>query len=176
LIKDFDNINSKKTSNVTNIESKIIETNNTSNVIQEINQIPYRNSPKVVRVIKTKGLKDHVPDSPKHTHYHSEYDLSSPRKKDPNNYHRRFNYRQVHKLAEFRKHKHHTEQFQPGYCSEPEIIEYSLDRSWINSNNNEPVSFETIESVNSQFANYVHNTYEYNEPINTNGNNLKLTV
>lgn len=54
-------------------------------------------------------------------------------------------------LEHKREHKPHTEQFQPGYCSEPEIIEYSLDRCWVNSNNKVPTSFETIESIDDSF-------------------------
>lgn len=59
--------------------------------------------------------------------------------------------RQIHKLAEHKKQKHQSEQFQPGYCSEPEIIEYSLDRCWVNADNQVPTSFETIESIDDSF-------------------------
>ncbi len=47
--------------------------------------------------------------------------------------------------------KPNIEQFQSGYCSEPEIIEYSLDRCWVNADGNIPTSFETIESIDDSF-------------------------
>lgn len=124
------------------------DANNLSNV-QEISQTPVA-SPKVVRIVRTKELQSQpLTDSPKHTHYHSEYDVSKPPKNEKK-HHRRFHYRQIHKLAEHKK-SHHAEQFQPGYCSEPEIIEYSLDRCWVNADNRVPTSFETIESIDDSF-------------------------
>jgi hypothetical protein len=55
-------------------------------------------------------------------------------------------------------HQQSKEQFQQGYSSEPEFIEYSLDRSWINDNSNDtnqnqtlPVDFEN--KIESQMLN-----------------------
>lgn len=66
--------------------------NNTS-IMQGIGQQPH--SPKVVRILRTKELQSKpLGDSPKHTHYHSEYDLAKPPKHLKNKkYHRRFHYR-----------------------------------------------------------------------------------
>ena len=127
-------------------QKETIETEKQEKVVKEISQAPNPSTPKVVRIIKTTGLQEAESNLPNHTHYHSEYDLTRPKSKGPN-YRRRFNYRQIHKVNESKKSKRYTEQFQPGYCSEPEIIEYSLDRCWINLDNSIPVSFETIEKV-----------------------------
>jgi hypothetical protein len=84
LIKEFDYMSQSKI-------AQPIETRD----IQEINQVPV--SPRIVRIIRTKEMPS-LPstDSPKHTHYHSEYDLSKPPKNPKNKkYHRRFHYRQV---------------------------------------------------------------------------------
>lgn len=145
LIKEFDYIG----------QSQNVQQNNENDTstIQEISQIP-ASSPKVVRIVRTKELQSQpLSDSPKHTHYHSEYDVSKPpQSTKEKKYHRRFHYRQIHKLSEQKKHKsHQTEQFQSGYCSEPEIIEYSLDRCWVNADNRVPTSFETIESIDDSF-------------------------
>lgn len=70
--------------------------NSESNTIQEISQVPISSSPNVVRIVRTKELQSQpLSDSPKHTHYHSEYDVSKPPKhlnKDKK-YQRRFHYR-----------------------------------------------------------------------------------
>lgn len=41
--------------------------------------------------------------------------------------HKRYSHKHIHQPS--------REQFQPGYSSEPEFIEYSLDRSWISQQN-----------------------------------------
>lgn len=157
--------NVENVSNIHNIEN-ISNLQNASGTIQEINQAPVvlpvlaAAAPSSVQVVRTEEIQSLPPkSSPKHTHYHSEYDLAKHEPiavdKDGKKYHRRFNYRQIHKLAEYKKYKNgikmNGEQFQPGYCSEPEIIEYSLDRCWVNADNQNPTSFETIESIDNSF-------------------------
>ena len=70
--------------------------NSESNTIKEMSQVPIDSSPNVVRIVRTKELQSQpLSDSPKHTHYHSEYDVSKPPKhlnKDKK-YQRRFHYR-----------------------------------------------------------------------------------
>ena len=62
-------------------------------IMQGIGQQPH--SPKVVRILRTKELQSQpLGESPKHTHYHSEYDLAKPPKHlKSKKYHRRFHYR-----------------------------------------------------------------------------------
>ncbi len=73
-------------------QSKIVQNTETRD-LQEIEQSS--DSPKIVHLIRTKeDQSSSLTDSPKHTHYHSEYDLSKPPKNLKNKkFHRRFHYR-----------------------------------------------------------------------------------
>lgn len=61
------------------------------------------------------------------------YENGSPSVKPKNHSNHNYRYRHKHHIPGYHQSK---EKFQPGYSSEPDVIEYSLDRSWLSHPNN----------------------------------------
>ena len=94
------------------------------------------------RFIKSNKDQKKVTKVSKHHHYQNEHHLEKKRHKRRNHHGAKKQHADAIIAPHKYKHDHHvpsefrSERFQPGYSSEPDVIEYSLDRSWINSHSN----------------------------------------
>ena len=95
-----------------------------------------------------------------HFHYQNEHNLDKTKRKRRNpmkKINHKHKYKHDHRVpSEFT-----AEKFQPGYSSEPDVIEYSLDRSWLNSqsfNQSLPDDLDIAYQSEGETVNYNENT------------------
>ena len=118
--------------------------NNKNSKTNESNKIPRSNSSRFIKSSKDKNKSKKISG---HFHYQNEHKID---KKNKNRSHLKAKSLNEHKY----RHNHHlpteftSEKFQPGYSSEPDVIEYSLDRSWLNQASFNQSLPENLDSIN----------------------------